>query len=59
MFVVGAADPAKLAESEKTGVPVPSTHSPYFAPVAEPMLKTGAAALSIAALDLLSGAPAK
>ncbi|MGC1463724.1 MAG: amidohydrolase, partial [Terracidiphilus sp.] len=33
MYWLGAADPAKLAESRKTGVPLPSLHSALFAPV--------------------------
>jgi hippurate hydrolase len=31
-YWLGAADPAKLAESRKTGVPLPSLHSALFAP---------------------------
>ena len=33
MYWLGAADPEKLAESRKTGVPLPSLHSALFAPV--------------------------
>ncbi|HEV2215801.1 MAG TPA: amidohydrolase, partial [Terracidiphilus sp.] len=33
MYWLGAADPAKLEESLKTGVPLPSLHSALFAPV--------------------------
>ena len=44
MWWVGATDPAKIAESERTGVPVPSNHSATFAPVPEPTLKTCACA---------------
>src|SRR5438105_409769 len=33
MFVVGAVDPAKAAESKRTGTPLPSLHSSKFAPV--------------------------
>jgi GTP-binding protein LepA len=36
---VGAVDAAKLEESKKTGVPVPSVHSPLWAPVREPTIK--------------------
>src|SRR4030095_1536764 len=38
MWWVGATDPARIAESERTGVPVPSNHSATFAPVPEPTL---------------------
>jgi amidohydrolase len=54
MFRVGAVDPAKVAEAQKTGVPLPSLHSNRFAPVPEPTIKTGVTALTAAALDLLS-----
>ena len=53
LFRVGAADPAKLAESQRTGVPLPSLHSNRFAPIPEPTIKTGVTALTGAALDLL------
>jgi len=53
MFWLGAAAPEKLAESERTGVPLPSLHSSKFAPVPEPTIKTGINAMSAAALDLL------
>ena len=54
MFFVGAVDPEKLAESERTGVPLPSAHSSKFAPVPEPTIKTGIVAMTAAALDLLA-----
>ncbi len=53
MFRLGAYDPAKVAESEKTGVALPSPHSPFFAPLPEPTLKTGVTAMTDAALALL------
>ena len=53
MFRVGAVDPAKFAESQRTGVPLPSLHSNKFLPVPEPTLKTGVAAMTAVALDLL------
>jgi hippurate hydrolase len=52
-FMLGASDPARLEESKRTGVPLPSLHSSRFAPVAEPSIKTGVAAMTAAALDLL------
>lgn len=54
LFRVGAVDPAKVAESQRTGVALPSLHSSKFAPVPEPTLKTGITALTAAALDLLA-----
>lgn len=53
MYWLGAADAAKLAESRKTGVPLPSPHSALFAPVYAPAIKTGVAAMTAVALDLL------
>jgi metal-dependent amidase/aminoacylase/carboxypeptidase family protein len=48
------AAPAKIDESRRTGVPLPSLHSSKFAPVPEPTIKTGIAAMTAAALDLLA-----
>lgn len=54
LFRVGAVDPAKVAESQRTGVSLPSLHSSKFAPLPEPTLKTGITALTAAALELLA-----
>lgn len=43
-FDLGGADPAKWTEAKATGTPLPSNHSPLFAPDAEPAIKTGIAA---------------
>ena len=51
---VGAVDPAKAAESQRTGVALPSLHSSRFAPVPEPTIKTGITAVTAAALELLA-----
>jgi hippurate hydrolase len=53
IFWLGAYDPAKVAESERTGVALPSPHSPFFAPLPEPTLRTGVTAMTDAALALL------
>jgi amidohydrolase len=53
MYLLGAADPEKLAESRKSGVPLPSWHSPLFAPAYAPAIKTGVTAMTAMALDLL------
>jgi amidohydrolase len=53
MYWLGAADPAKLAESRKTGVPLPSLHSPLFAPDYAPVIPTGVTAMTAVALDIL------
>ncbi len=54
LFRLGAVPPDKAAESERTGVPLPSLHSSRFAPVPEPTIKTGVAAMTAVALDLLA-----
>ncbi len=53
MFFLGAADPAKLAESLRTGKPLPSLHSSLFYPEAEPALRTGIMATTAAVLELM------
>jgi amidohydrolase len=53
MFVVGAVDPAKIAESTKTGTPLPSLHSSKFAPVPEPTIRTGIIGMTSAVLELM------
>lgn len=53
MFWLGAADPAVLAESKRTGKPVPSLHSPIFAPLPEPTIRTGVRAMTAAVLELM------
>ena len=53
LFRVGAVAPEAVAESTRTGRPLPSLHSSKFAPVPEPTLKTGVTALTAAALELI------
>ncbi|HVU16873.1 MAG TPA: amidohydrolase [Candidatus Didemnitutus sp.] len=53
LFRVGAADPAKVAESARTGVPLPPLHSSHFAPVPEPTIKAAINATVAAVLNLL------
>ncbi len=50
---VGATDPARIAESERTGVPVPSNHSATFAPVPEPTIKACVTSMTAAVLELM------
>jgi amidohydrolase len=51
---IGAVDPEKLAESLRTGIPVPAPHSPQWAPVRETTLKSAVQAETIELLDLLN-----
>jgi metal-dependent amidase/aminoacylase/carboxypeptidase family protein len=53
IFWVGGSDPAMIADWRKRGQPWPSNHSPLWAPVPEPTLKSGVTATSAAVLDLL------
>jgi hippurate hydrolase len=52
-FHIGAVDPEKMAESNKTGKPLPSLHSSKFAPVPEPTIRTGVVAMIAAVLELM------
>jgi amidohydrolase len=53
-FWLGASDPAKVAESARTGIPLPATHSPNFAPIPEPSLRAGITAMTAMSLVLLN-----
>lgn len=54
-FLVGVYDPAQVADSRKAGgKPLPSNHSPFYAPVPEPSIKTGVQAMSLAVLNAMS-----
>jgi amidohydrolase len=55
MFWLGGADHDQFAASLESGIPLPSIHSPLFAPLPEPAIRTGVKALSLAALALLGG----
>jgi amidohydrolase len=54
MFWLGASDPVQFRQSQLTGVPIPSHHSPLFAPLPEPTIRTGVKATAAAVLDLLA-----
>lgn len=53
-FRVGGSDAKALAEAEKSGIPAPVNHSPFFAPAPEPTVRTGVMAMSLAAMNVLS-----
>ena len=53
MFYVGGVKPEALKESERTGKPLPSLHSPLWAPLPEPTIKTGVEAMTAAVLELM------
>jgi amidohydrolase len=54
MYWLGAADPQRLAESRKTGVPLPGPHSALFYPVYAPAITTGVTTMTAIGLDLLN-----
>ena len=58
-FGVGGDDPKMLADYKARGVPVPVNHSPLFAPVPEPSIRTGTTVLTLAVLTVTSGALVK
>lgn len=53
-FLVGVDDPKEVdASKHPGGKPLPSNHSPFFAPVPEPSIKTAMKAMSLAVLATL------
>lgn len=53
IFWVGGADPSKLAAAKAGGPPMPSLHSPFWAPQADKVIASGAMALTLTALRLM------
>ncbi len=54
----GGYDEARIQDFVTAGKPLPTNHSPEFAPVIEPTLSTGVEALALAALSRLAERPA-
>ncbi len=52
-FQIGVYDPKRAAEAAAGGPPLPSNHSPYFAPVPEPTIRTGVEAMTLAVMDVM------
>lgn len=52
-FALGGIDPKDLAEAKANHTEVPGNHSPQFAPVPEPTIRTGVEAMSLVLLDVL------
>ncbi|MCF6312855.1 MAG: amidohydrolase [Verrucomicrobiales bacterium] len=52
LFWLGGVDAEAVKASRKSGKPLPSLHSPFFAPDPEPTIKTGVANLVSAVLSL-------
>jgi hippurate hydrolase len=53
MYRLGAVPPDKVAESKRTGKPLPSLHSSKFLPEPKVTIRTGVLTMTAAALDLL------
>lgn len=53
IFWISGTPQPMLDALKKDGTPLPSLHSPYWAPDAEKVIETGAEALATAALDLM------
>lgn len=53
MFWLGAVDPLKVKKWKEGGPALPSLHSPLFAPLPEPTLRTGVKAMTSAVLELM------
>ena len=52
-FGLGGSDPAEAAKAKAEGRELPVNHSPYFAPVAEPTIRTGVEAMTLAVLNVV------
>jgi amidohydrolase len=52
-FGIGGLDPNALAQAMATNTPLPGNHSPEFAPIPEPTIRTGTQAMSLVLLDVL------
>ena len=57
-FGIGVADPQLIEAASNGGQPVPGNHSPFFAPLPEPSIKTGIEAMMRAVMTVLPAAPA-
>jgi hippurate hydrolase len=52
-FMLGSIAPERVAESQKTGRPLPPTHSSGYYPVPEPTIKTGVLSMTTLVMNLL------
>jgi metal-dependent amidase/aminoacylase/carboxypeptidase family protein len=56
-FSLGGADPQKFAQAKTAGTPLPSNHSPFFAPDVDPALRAGITAEVAVLRNLLNTSP--
>jgi len=52
-FGIGVYDPARVAAARAGGPPLPVNHSPLFAPVPEPTIRTGVEAMTLAVVNVM------
>jgi len=52
MMTIGGVSPEAYSESQRTGKPLPSLHSPFWAPVPEPSIKAGVTTMTAVVLEL-------
>lgn len=57
IFWLGAVAPDRYAASQTDGMPLPSLHSPLFAPDYDPAIATGVDAMTAAVVDLFKATP--
>jgi hypothetical protein len=53
-FVIGGVYPAQVAAAKAGGVELPVNHSPLFAPVPEPTIRTGVEAMTLSVIGVLA-----
>jgi amidohydrolase len=52
-FQIGVYDPKLVKAAEAGGSPLPGNHSPQFAPVPEPTIRTGVEAMTLAVMNVM------
>ncbi len=50
---LGGLDPAQIAAAAAKGEPVPTNHSPFFAPLPEPTIKAGVEAMTLTVMNVM------
>lgn len=53
MYDLGTIDPTRMAESKRTGRPLPSLHSDHYHPAVKPSIEAGVTTMSVAVLNLV------
>ena len=53
-FQIGVYDPKRVADAKASGVPLPGNHSPQFAPVPEPTIRTGVEAMTLTVMNAMA-----